>query len=217
MKLISTLVAAAAALAASSAGAAVTAGDSAAAVFGSSATISATDNVTLAYTPNNAVLTYTWGTLASSYYSGTIVDVVTDLSTLTPSEQAGLGTVSSGHTTTTVTFANAVTAFGGNWDLSFNGPNAPRIGSGLDIVVYEGSTASPTFSRSTDGFYGFSSTSGITSFAITYTNASPQQEAYRLVNLQYTTAASVPEPESYALMLAGLAAVGAVARRRKSA
>jgi hypothetical protein len=47
--------------------------------------------------------------------------------------------------------------------------------------------------------------------ALSFTN-SPNENAFETAN--YSVTAPVPEPETYALLLAGLGAVGFVARRR---
>lgn len=53
---------------------------------------------------------------------------------------------------------------------------------------------------------------GINSLTFTNTNNNGVLDGY---NLAFHAVAAVPEPETYALMLAGIAAVGFVARRRK--
>lgn len=47
-------------------------------------------------------------------------------------------------------------------------------------------------------------------------NSGGSGNAYYGANLTITNTAPVPEPESYAMMLAGLAALGAMARRRRA-
>jgi hypothetical protein len=70
-----------------------------------------------------------------------------------------------------------------------------------------------TFRADTSNYFGFVTDSPILSFEVKsfYGNT----VAWPTVN-DLTLAAAVPEPETYALMLAGLAAVGFVARRRRS-
>lgn len=128
-----------------------------------------------------------------------------------------------GHAKTVFSFASNITAFGALWDLTVNNSSMP--GSGLDIDI--GNDGSVDFSLGTDqnGFWGVKSDTAFNKFSVAYTNVSPRQETYEFSALNFlpengpTTlppVGAIPEPETYAMMLAGLGALGAVSRRRKA-
>jgi len=115
---------------------------------------------------------------------------------------------------TLFTYQSLLNGFGGEFDLSPSG-----AGLGIALTLVGGSTLSyaiPTQvpNSSIGQFFGVVST---TSFAATLFNAGNQggvAETYALDNLVLATA--VPEPETYALLLAGLCLVG-WARRKAGA
>ena len=124
---------------------------------------------------------------------------------------AGVGTTTStiltanGDESFEVVFGSAVTAFG--FDAYFNG-----LGP-VQVQLFNG--ASLVYSFGVDGYdhqghLGFSGMGPVTSF--TFVSTSGGQLNTGIDDL-YTTA--VPEPSTYALMALGLAAIGAVARRRR--
>ncbi|MCE9659889.1 MAG: PEP-CTERM sorting domain-containing protein [Burkholderiales bacterium] len=59
----------------------------------------------------------------------------------------------------------------------------------------------------------FVADAGVDITGLIFTNANPPTDAFEVAN--FTVTAPVPEPETYALMLAGLAAVGFISRRRR--
>lgn len=118
-------------------------------------------------------------------------------------------------------FQTVGTSVGSSYNFSFSFANREGTAAatnGLDWTVDGGKTwnAAPTLNSSkwADFSTSFiaSSASTVIGFRATGTN---DALGTSLDKVSLTTA--VPEPESYALMLAGLAAVGFVARRRKSA
>jgi hypothetical protein len=127
---------------------------------------------------------------------------------------AGVGTTTSkiltanGDESFVVTFASAVSAFG--FDAYFNGlgPTTLNVFNGVSLL--DSATTTGTFDFK--GHVGVAGVGPITSFTWVTTQGGVLNTG--IDNL--TTAAVVPEPETYALMLAGLAAVGFVARRRNS-
>lgn len=139
---------------------------------------------------------------AGALSGGVFSDVVVDLG---------------GHVKTTFSFSQAITAFGGLWNLTLN--NTPTPGSGLRIDI--GNDGSYEFDAldilptTQNGFHGFASDTPFTQFSISYRDVFPQQETYSLSSLQFT--AAVPEPETYAMLLAGLGVLSFTARRRKPA
>ncbi|HEY9240004.1 MAG TPA: PEP-CTERM sorting domain-containing protein [Burkholderiaceae bacterium] len=67
--------------------------------------------------------------------------------------------------------------------------------------------------QNTSQYVQFMADAGVKITALTFYNA-PQQDAFESAN--FTVTAPVPEPSTYALLLAGIGAIGYVARRRRA-
>lgn len=81
------------------------------------------------------------------------------------------------------------------------------------VTTADGTTVDYTFRAGLDNYFGFVSTSAITMFEVK-TFFGDRNPSWPAVN--DLTVAAVPEPGTYAMLLAGLAAVGFMARRRAS-
>ncbi len=82
------------------------------------------------------------------------------------------------------------------------------------ITTAEGQTVDFTFRAGVDNYFGFVSTAPITMFEIKTLYG---QRNVTWPTVDDLTVAAVPEPGTYAMLLAGLAAVGFMARRRSQA
>lgn len=115
----------------------------------------------------------------------------------------------------TYSFGHDITAFGGFWDESPGG-----FGQGLIFTLNlagGGSVQTPTqLDGFTGQFYGFVSTSKFSSVVVGAGNSSGVAETHSLDNLSYS-AAGVPEPATWAIMLVGFAGLGAAVRARRTA
>jgi hypothetical protein len=132
--------------------------------------------------------------------------------------------LSSNIATETITFGSfsgsslsdgGITSIGGNFFGSdING--SFRLG---DIIVTATDSTGATLTQTivgaqTTSFLGFISNARITS--LTVTSVTPDANGLVVWPTIDNLVLAVPEPGTYALMLAGLAAVGAIARRRKA-
>jgi PEP-CTERM motif len=115
-------------------------------------------------------------------------------------------------------FSAGVNAVGGNF---FDSDIAGAFALGDITLTATDSTGSTTFTitgATTNSFLGFvSSTGSILSLVVSAVQpASPIWPTVDNLTLAKALVTAVPEPETYALMLAGLGVLGFVARRRKS-
>jgi PEP-CTERM motif len=108
------------------------------------------------------------------------------------------------------TFAAPIKAFGFDFGAMQN--NANRT-----FIQVAGETLSPPVQTGdVVGFYGFVSTTPFTT--IRFANVSGTSDGFGMDNLRWGTggAGAVPEPASWAMLIAGFGMVGAVSRRRKA-
>ena len=153
---------------------------------------------------------------ATSSFTGGASSVVQDHQTgWTVGNSAGLGVYHSQNTSDdnitfgemlTITFDRVVTLTG--IGLRAEGHNFTGWNTGATFLFNGVQTLLPD----NVGTIGLSSTGSVFTFA--YDNNARSADQFYLASL---TVAPVPEPETYALMLAGLAALGAVRRRRGKA
>lgn len=118
-----------------------------------------------------------------------------------------------GSASTTFAFASAVDGLGGFFDET---PNDFGQGIQFTLTFADGGTQvlSRELGHAAGDFYGVVSTEKIVSVMLGGGNGGGVGETYVLDDLRYGVA-PVPEPETYAMMLAGLGLVGAAARRRR--
>jgi hypothetical protein len=120
--------------------------------------------------------------------------------------------------TDSIRFSNftggTMSAIGGNF---FNSNLDGLFAAGnITLVATDasGATLTQTITGASSGsFLGFTSTSAITSLVVTAVQPTSGSLWPTVDNL--TLAAAVPEPETYAMLLAGLAMLAALARRRQ--
>ena len=115
-------------------------------------------------------------------------------------------------TYTNYNFNSMINAFGAYWDLAPEG-----AGQGLQLYVGGQMVSSEIPNDYNNSFFGIVSTNAFNQISV-HSGAErvDPSETYTVDNVVFGTVSAVPEPESYALMLAGLGLMGAIVRRRKA-
>ncbi len=110
---------------------------------------------------------------------------------------------------TNFNFNSMISAFGANWDLRPAGE-----GQGLQLFIGSQMVTQQIDNEYKGGFFGLVSTTAFKLVSVHSGSFDGDAETYDIDNVVFASA--VPEPESYALMLAGLGLVAVIARRRKA-
>lgn len=117
---------------------------------------------------------------------------------------------------TLYSYKSLLNGFGGEFDLSPGG-----AGLGIELTLVGGKVLSfvvPTqiANSYTGQFFGFTSTESFAAVLLNVGNQGGVAETHTVDNLVLATAA-VPEPETYAMLIAGLGLVGLARRKAKAA
>ena len=116
-----------------------------------------------------------------------------------------------------ISFAGGTTAFGGDFNQNFGGGSQNGGLAFFTVDVFDlGGTLLNTFNfdvaSGTTVFFGLTSTTGFGSVWVR------QLDGYAVIdNVSFTGGGVVPEPASWAMLIAGFGLVGAVSRRRRAA
>jgi hypothetical protein len=166
------------------------------------------DNLGIGYTNGFETLSrsagaYTYDVAATFYTAGTGGD--TWLSTDAPIDAIVFNN-----------FGAGVKAAGGLFFTSNVGGNYHLADITVQATDGSGSSTQTIVGSTTGSFLGFVSTGPLTSLVVSAVNPNPLGPFFWPSVNDLTLAAAVPEPETYALLLAGLGVVGFLARRRRA-
>ena len=157
------------------------------------------------------------GSVNASIVGGTVLNADQPFADIPKGAIAGGNFLSAGPTTTapsTITFSSGIDYISFLW-------GSPDLYNALTVLTTAGDVA---FSATGLGFsvtngdqsfsqyVQFSADAGVDILGLAFAN-SPSIDAFEVAN--FTVTAPVPEPETYALMLAGLGAVSFISRRRR--
>lgn len=163
--------------------------------------------------------------IAAAFASQSAFATTYDLGLLTPpvaiSQQSNsLGSVKDFQDYFTFTLtADAATLFGGTPDVKIKVGGLKDIIDIEDVDLFSGVVGSGTLvkhdlDKSEEGFSFKKIAAGTYYLAVSGTQKGAGNGNYTL-NIAATAATAVPEPEAYAMMLAGLGLIGFVARRKQ--
>jgi hypothetical protein len=177
--------------------------------FGASAATDNTKAVVTGYSATSGIASYSGGDLFNLSVAG-----ISGKAARPVGSTGNFWTIGAGETGTVTFSGQGVSYYGFLW-------GSPDIANWNDVTFYNGATVLGHFDGTVTKlnnawpnsiFFNVSTGNGP---AITSIKFTANQPAFEMDN--HAMIAAVPEPETYAMMVAGLALMGGIARRRKSA